>query len=50
MQAAAEAFLERAKADAEPADWRAYTCMANARRYVAAAMVAAGAVEPPTVT
>jgi len=43
--AAEAAFMLRARADAEPSDWTAYTCLANARRYIAAAMVLAGMVE-----
>lgn len=44
--AAAAAFLLRARADAEPGDWRAYTCLTSARRYIGAAMVTTGAAEP----
>jgi hypothetical protein len=43
--AAADAFLERAKADAEPSDWKTYTFLANARRTIGAAMIESGAVE-----
>jgi hypothetical protein len=43
--AVADAFYERARADAEPSDWRAYTFLANARRTIGAAMIESGAVE-----
>ena len=50
LSAAAAAFYARAVADAEAVDYQCWNLLSTALKYLHAAQVAAGALEPPTIT